>query len=95
MRTERIDIPLDHPVYAGHFPGLPLVPGSMLLDLILAAWDRPVARLPSIKFHRPVMPGDELMLHFTAADGAAVRFSCIRQDETVCSGVLLSDPVRP
>lgn len=95
MRTERITIPLNHPAYSGHFPGCPLVPGSMLLDLILAAWDRPVPRVPSVKFHRRVMPADELMLQFTATEGSAVRFSCTRLGETVCSGILVNEPVRP
>jgi 3-hydroxymyristoyl/3-hydroxydecanoyl-(acyl carrier protein) dehydratase len=86
---------LDHPAYSGHFPGHPLVPGSMLLDLILASWDRPVPRVLSIKFHRRVMPGDELWLQFTATEGSAVRFSCTRLDQTVCSGVLVNEPTGP
>jgi 3-hydroxymyristoyl/3-hydroxydecanoyl-(acyl carrier protein) dehydratase len=95
MRTERIAIPAAHPVFQGHFPGRPLVPGALLLDLILAAFGAPVARVASAKFQRPVLPGDTLVVRFTAAPrGPAVRFDCTRGDETVCSGVLLPAPAR-
>lgn len=90
MRTERIDIPLYHPVFDGHFPGHPIMPGSLLLDLVLAAWNGPVASVPSVKFHRSVVPGETLILCFAPANqGPAIRFSCLRDDVPVCSGLLL------
>ncbi len=92
MRTEHLEIPANHPVFAGHFPGHPLLPGSLLLDLILAAYGAPVAGVTSVKFHRPVLPGDALVLTFTPAGaGPAIRFDCTRGPDTVCSGTLLPD----
>ena len=91
-RTERIDIPLHHPVFDGHFPGHPIVPGSLLLDLVLTAWNGPVAAVPSVKFQRTVRPGETLSLCFTpATQGPTVRFSCLRDEVLVCSGLLLPD----
>lgn len=90
MRAEELRIPTVHPAFAGHFPRRALLPGSMLLEMILAAWGEPVARVPAVKFHRPVLPGDVLTLVFTPLpEGRAVRFGCTRGQETVCSGVLL------
>ena len=98
-QTRRISVPLEHPVFEGHFPGRPIVPGSMLIDLVLGAWEDsggdPVASVPSIKFHRPVAPGDTLVLRFTptipgARTEAGVRFTCLREETLVCSGLLVS-----
>jgi 3-hydroxymyristoyl/3-hydroxydecanoyl-(acyl carrier protein) dehydratase len=95
MRIERVQVPHRHPVFDGHFPARPLLPGSLLLDLIIAAWGAPVCGVPSVKFLRPVLPGDTLALTFTPVPGApAIRFGCTRGDETVCSGVLLPRPAR-
>ncbi len=97
-QTRLISIPLEHPVFEGHFPGRPIVPGSMLIDLVLAAWedsgDKPIISIPSVKFHRPVAPGDTLVLHFTPTTPGpgtetGVRFTCLREETLVCSGVLV------
>ena len=38
MQTETsMHFPADHPAFAGHFPGHPMVPGALLLDAVLYA----------------------------------------------------------
>ena len=64
--VERLDIAPDHPAYAGHFPGAPILPGVVLLDaalLTMAAavhFDLAAARISAVKFHAVVRPADQL-----------------------------------
>jgi 3-hydroxymyristoyl/3-hydroxydecanoyl-(acyl carrier protein) dehydratase len=92
MRTEQLRIPADHPVFADHFPGRPLLPGSVLLDFILANWGDPVARVSSVKFLRPLAPHDVVTLTFTPAPGdLGIRFGCMRGTDMVCCGTLIPE----
>ena len=70
-------IAADHPAFAGHFPGRPIVPGVVLLDLaqraIEAASGVRLIGLSVAKFHRPVGPGEALLLDYELG-GANARF---------------------
>ena len=53
-------VPDEHPVYAGHFPGRPIVPGAMLIAWITNALRDEgvqIAAVRSCKFLLPVLPG--------------------------------------
>lgn len=71
-------LPVDpeHPVFAGHFPGRPIVPGVLLIDWALAAIQDVVpepmlmGELGTVKFLQPVRPGAELSVLFSIADSA-------------------------
>jgi len=93
-----LQIPQDHPSYAGHFPGQPVVPGVMLLDLVLQAaeqWpqglgvDVPPFEIPVCKFLQPVLPG--ALLTLTLSDGAragTLNFRLQQDSQVVASGSL-------
>jgi 3-hydroxymyristoyl/3-hydroxydecanoyl-(acyl carrier protein) dehydratase len=96
-----LPIPPDHPAYAGHFPGLPILPGAALLDeaLFLIADHRSLDlkewRLESAKFFSPVQPGDVLTLEHAAVRTVnaavktqSIRFSIRNGRSTVASGML-------
>ena len=80
----RIEIPEDSPFFAGHFPGHPILPG--IAHLALAARDRPLAEVHTLKLRKPVLPGDVLDLLLETGD--LERFEIRRGEEVVSNGVL-------
>lgn len=73
-------VPPDHPAFAGHFPGDPVLPGVVLLDVALelitrasgVALDR--CEVTALKFLGPARPGDELLIRHEKSAGGAIRF---------------------
>ena len=70
----RHTVPVDHPAFAGHFPGRPILPGVLLLaevmEALRAQGDHGVAdacEIASAKFLSPVRPGDELTITLQAS----------------------------
>ena len=56
MQTEtRLHFAADHPAFAGHFPGHPMVPGALLLDAVLHAISGELAqaRTPNADAEQP------------------------------------------
>ena len=92
-----LTIAADHPAYAGHFPGLPLLPGVVLLDSALKQITQGTAmsvtqwRIATAKFHSPVHPGTALLLEHESLPDGSLRFSIRRGagDALVASGLLL------
>src|SRR3546814_6198544 len=61
----------DHPALPGHFPGLPIVPGVVILDRVLDAIEAAhgplgALRLPQVKFLRPLLPGQAAWVEIEA-----------------------------
>jgi hypothetical protein len=91
------EIPVDHPVFAGHFPGQPLVPGALLLSEVLEAMrsvpalmarlgDMPI--LATTKFLSPVRPGSVLAIVLQPETGGSrgMRFEVRCGDAVAVSG---------
>ena len=95
----KLQIPLDHPSFAGHFPGQPIVPGVMLLDEVIQAaakhipgWDHASQAglaIPVCKFLRPVLPGTSLNLTLSpGGQPGTLNFKLQQDDQSVASGSL-------
>jgi len=95
VSTTSVCIPANHPAYAGHFPGQPVLPGVVLLDMTLqvleaagrgkaAGWE-----INSAKFQSAVRPGEQLTLQHETLPNGSVRFVIRTADRAVASGTLV------
>jgi len=90
-----LHVAADHPAYAGHFPGRPILPGVVLvaeaLDAIAKASGHPIAAwtLAGVKFLHPVVPGTQLTLAHETSDAGGIRFEIRGGGRIVASGNLV------
>lgn len=87
-----LTIAVDHPAFAGHFPGAPIVPGVVLLDAALHAIGRQIGtdlsacRIGTMKFLRPVGPGEPVSVRYETLDSGALRFDLLSAGHKVATG---------
>lgn len=93
-------LPQDHPVFAGHFPGMPIVPGVMLLDAVChaAASFITVADGPwqigTVKFLSPLGPDEIARVSYDDIEGkntegnSTVRFEIVAAGRSIATGSL-------
>ncbi len=94
--SHRVEVGLDHPAFAGHFPGRPIWPGVALLAEVLeaATADRALSALVGtapqvsvVKFLAPVLPGAVLDIAFQIG-ARSVSFNVTEGGQTAASGQL-------
>ena len=83
LANHGIAIAADHPAFAGHFPGRPMLPGVALVAEVLEAASADAAlvgaigatpQISVVKFLLPVLPGAVLEIAFQVSE-RAVAFS--------------------
>lgn len=94
--TREFAIDADHPALEGHFPGDPLVPGSLILDLVIAGEPllrgRPL-RIESVKFLAPLRPKQRVSVEYRELAPDRLSFACRVGGVLICKGQI--SPANP
>lgn len=95
-----LHIPIDHPAFAGHFPGSPIVPGVVLLDEALHAiassrgLSLATCHLNTVKFLSPLTPGVPVLLTYEVQSNGFIHFDIMAETRKIASGsVLISQAI--
>jgi len=92
-------VPADHPAFAGHFPGHPIVPGVVLLDRAILFAGRMLGQsmqqwqIGNAKFFSPVGPDETLVFVLEQKASGTIAFTVRAAERGVASGSLT--PVVP
>jgi 3-hydroxyacyl-[acyl-carrier-protein] dehydratase len=94
MPSVNLHIASNHPAFAGHFPGQPLLPGvSLLAEVLEAVLNEPeltaqignAPRIAAVKFLAPVRSGASLTVHLEPGP-RGLRFEVREGEQLAASG---------
>ena len=101
------NVTLNEPQFQGHFPERPLMPGVLIVEAMAQVGGLIVSQMPdlpkglfvfagidAVRFRRPVVPGDQLVLSCELISIKRKRFGKVRSEakvdnKLVCSGDLM------
>lgn len=87
-------VPADHPAFAGHFPGRPIVPGVVLLDQAILFAEQALGhpaicwQVGNAKFFSPVGPGEILVFSLQERSNGGIAFTVRAGGRDIASGSL-------
>lgn len=81
-RHGKLSIDAGHASLPGHFPGNPIVPGVVILNLVLETLQQQnpsleIDGIKKLKFMQPLMPGQEFKLEHADVRNNGIRFKCL------------------
>lgn len=88
-------IPTNHPAFAGHFPGTPIVPGVVLLDEVMHAivTDTGLAasawQISSVKFLSPLKPAETVIITHEQLANGSIKFEVLAGSRQIVTGSLM------
>lgn len=93
-KQTNLKIPADHPAIAGHFPGVPIVPGVVLLDEVMhavvadtgltaMAW-----QISSVKFLSPLKPNEAVVIEHEQLANGNIKFEVLEGIRQIVTGSL-------
>jgi 3-hydroxymyristoyl/3-hydroxydecanoyl-(acyl carrier protein) dehydratase len=85
-------VPADHPCLPGHFPGNPIVPGTLVLERVIDCLAQRhdnlrVYEVVNAKFLSPLQPDQAFTVRFNER-AEAIDFECRRGETLLTSGRL-------
>ena len=101
------NVSLNEPQFQGHFPGRPLMPGVLIVEAMAQVGGLIVTQMPDlpkglfvfagidgVRFRRPVVPGDQLVITCELLSLKRRRFGKVKAEASVdgllvCSGELM------
>ena len=101
------NVTINEPQFQGHFPGRPLMPGVLIVEAMAQVGGLIVTQMPDlpkglfvfagidgVRFRRPVVPGDQLLISCELLSLKRKRFGKVRAEATVggqlvCTGDLM------
>ena len=101
------NVTINEPQFQGHFPERPLIPGVLIVESMAQVGGIIVTQMPelpkglfvfaginNVKFRRPVVPGDQLVITCELLSIKRQRFGKVRGEthvdgKLVCSGELM------
>ena len=101
------NVTINEPHFQGHFPGRPLMPGVLIVEAMAQVGGLIVTQMPdipkglfvfagidSVRFRRPVVPGDQLLINCELINIKRQRFGKVKGEARVegklaCSGELM------
>ena len=94
-KTAHWTVPADHPAFAGHFPGTPIIPGALLLDMALhtiaaaTGITLDTCTISSVKFLSPARPGDDVAFEHNITASGTIRFEIVSGTRKIASGSIV------